>query len=106
MKDAKQSTKDKAQKRKKDKIEKSQSFATATAKAASVSASKKNDSDDDKFDKHDFMNAFIKPAMQKQGKTPITSFSNTTKRDLVKLCVKWIIALYIPLAACDSKEFK
>jgi hypothetical protein len=37
-----------------------QSFATATAKAASASASKKNDSYEDKFDKHDFMNAFIK----------------------------------------------
>jgi hypothetical protein len=60
MKDAKQFTKDKAQKWKKDKLEKSQSYATATAKAASASASKKNDSDEEKFDKHDFMNAFIK----------------------------------------------
>jgi hypothetical protein len=47
MKDAKQFTKDKAQKWKKDKLEKAQSFATATAKAASASASKKNDSDED-----------------------------------------------------------
>jgi hypothetical protein len=38
MKDAKQSTKEKAQKWKKDKLEKAQSFATATAKAASASA--------------------------------------------------------------------
>jgi hypothetical protein len=41
MKDAKQFTKDKAQKWKKDKLEKAQSFETATAKAASFSASKK-----------------------------------------------------------------
>jgi predicted aspartyl protease len=62
MKEAKQSTKDKAQKCKKDKLEKAQYFATATAKAASASASatKNNDSDYDKFDKHNFMNAFIK----------------------------------------------
>jgi hypothetical protein len=62
MKDAKQFTKDKAQKWKKDKLEKAQSFATATAKSASASASasKNNDSDEDRFDKHDFVNAFIK----------------------------------------------
>jgi hypothetical protein len=60
MKDAKQFTKDKAQKWKKDKLEKTQSYATATEKSASASASKKNDSDEKKFDKHDFMNAFIK----------------------------------------------
>jgi hypothetical protein len=60
MKEAKKSTKDKAQKWKKDKLEKAQSFATATAKAVSASAFKNNDSDDDKFDKYDFINAFIK----------------------------------------------
>jgi hypothetical protein len=68
MKDAKQSTKDKAQKWKKDKLEKAQSFATATSKAASSSAFKKNYSDDDKFDKHDFMNAFIKSYDRSQKK--------------------------------------
>jgi hypothetical protein len=41
-------------------LKKAQSFATATAKAATSSASKNNDYDDDNFDKHDFMNAFIK----------------------------------------------
>jgi hypothetical protein len=62
MKEAKQSTKYKAHKWKKDKLEKAQSFATATAtaKAATASASKNDEYDDDKFDKHDFMNAFIK----------------------------------------------
>jgi hypothetical protein len=69
MKDTKQSTKDKAQKWKKDKLEKAQSFATATGKAASASASKKNDSDDEKFDKHDFMNAFIKSYDKSQKKS-------------------------------------
>jgi hypothetical protein len=71
MKDAKQFTKDKAQKWKKDKLEKYQSYATATAtaKAASASASKKNDSDEDKFDKHDFMNAFIKSYDKSQKKS-------------------------------------
>jgi hypothetical protein len=43
MKDAKQFTKEKAQKWKKDKLEKAQSFATATEKATSASAPKKND---------------------------------------------------------------
>jgi hypothetical protein len=60
MKESKQYTKDKAQKWKKDKLEKAQSFATATEKPESASPSKKNDSDDEKVDKHDFMNAFIK----------------------------------------------
>jgi hypothetical protein len=60
MKEAKQSTKDKSQKWNKDKLEKAHSFATETAKAACASASKNNDYDDDKFDKHDFMNASIK----------------------------------------------
>jgi hypothetical protein len=62
MKEAKQTTKDKAQKWKKDKLEKSQSFATAAAARAATTAiaSKNKDYDDDKFDKHDFMNAFIK----------------------------------------------
>jgi hypothetical protein len=62
MKEAKQATKYKSQKWKKDKLEKAQSFATATEAKSSVTAnaSKNKDSDDDKFDKHDFMNAFIK----------------------------------------------
>jgi hypothetical protein len=60
MKEAKLSTKDKAQKWNKDKFEKAQSFATATAKVATASASKNHDSYDDKFDKHDLINVFIK----------------------------------------------
>jgi hypothetical protein len=47
MKDAKQLTKDKAQKWKKDKLEKAQSYASTTAKAASNSASKQNDYDEE-----------------------------------------------------------
>jgi hypothetical protein len=69
MKDAKQFTKDKFQKCKKDKLEKSQSCATVAAKAASASASKQNDSDEEKFDKHDFMNAFIKSYDKSQKKS-------------------------------------
>jgi hypothetical protein len=68
VKEAKQYTKDKAQKWKKDKLEKNKSFATATSKAASASASKNNDYDDDKFDNHDFMNAIIKSYDKSQKK--------------------------------------
>jgi hypothetical protein len=69
MKDTTQFTKVKALKWKKDKLEKAQSFATATTKVASATASKKNDYDEDKFDKHDFMNAFIKSYDKSQKKS-------------------------------------
>jgi hypothetical protein len=60
MKESTKSTMGKAQKWKKENLEKYQSFATATVKAVSTSASKNNGYDDDRFDNHDFMNAFIK----------------------------------------------
>jgi hypothetical protein len=69
MKDAKQFTEYKSQKRKKDKLEKAQYFSTATAKAASTSASKNNDYDEDKFYKHDFTDAFIKSYDKSQKKS-------------------------------------
>jgi hypothetical protein len=68
MKDEKQFTKYKSQNWKKDKLEKGQSYATETAKAAYASASKQNDSDDEKFDKHDIINAFIKSYAKSQNK--------------------------------------
>jgi hypothetical protein len=45
------------------------SWGCGSLTAASASASKKNDSDDEKFDKHDFMNALIKSYDKSQKKS-------------------------------------